>query len=307
MSWPELDYQNWKPTYETLHRWIQIAGKAKMSLEPWVNHSWHSVFYVTARGLSSLGIPLGERELSIEFDFITHRLLLQTSDGRQTIHPLRDESVRDFYRQFMGALDELEVHCEFSDRPCELETAEPFDEDTRHHTYDPVQVEAWWRTLVAVNNVLKSYRSRFVGKSSPVQFYWGSFDLSVTRFSGRRAPDHPGGIPHLPDVVVKEAYSHEEITCGFWPGNGLYPHAAFFSYAYPQPRGFEHAEVQPRAAFFHPELREFILPYEDVRLADDPAAALMSFALSTYRTAADLAGWDRAALETLPFPWGTAI
>jgi hypothetical protein len=303
MSWPELKYQDWKQTYETLHRWIQIAGKVKLTKEPWVNHSWHSVFYVTSSGLSSLGIPLGDQNFSIEFDFILHQVVLQLSDGRRSAHPLQSESVADFYRRFLDSLQELGLECEFVTHPCELEDAEPFADDTQHCTYHPEQAHAWWQALVAVNNVFKVYRSGFIGKSSPVQFYWGSFDLSVTRFSGRRAPEHPGGIPHLPDVVVKEAYSHEEITCGFWPGNEIYPQAAFFSYAYPAPEGYERAKVQPATAFFHPQLKEFILPYEDVRQSASPATTLMGFILSTYEAGATLGRWNRHELEESPFPW----
>jgi hypothetical protein len=299
--WPQLEYDAWHDTYKTLHLWTQIVGKIRLSKEPWANHSWFSTLYVTSRGLGTSAISDGDRNFSIEFDFIGARLILQVSDGRSLDFPLQSEDVASFYRRVMGILKELGIETRFSAIPNELEDATAFFADTGHKVYDPEQARAFWQVLVPINNVLKLFRSRFVGKSSPVHFFWGSFDLAVSRFSGRPAPPHPGGVPHLADRVAREAYSHEVSSCGFWPGNATYPQAAFYSYVYPAPDRFSSAKIKGPGAFFHPTLREFLMPYDEVRESSEPTEAILDFAQSTYEAAADLGNWDRHALEDSPF------
>lgn len=299
--WPKLDYSSSKDTYETLHLWTQIVGKIRLSKEPWANHSWFSTLYVTARGLGTSAISDGDRNFSIEFDFLNHRLVFQVSDGRSMEIPLQSEDVATFYRRIMGVLSELGIETCFSAIPNELENAIPFSADTDHRVYNRERAAAFWQALVPVNNVLKLFRSRFLGKCSPVHFFWGSFDLAVSRFSGRAAPVHPGGVPHLSDRVTREAYSHEVSSLGFWPGNAAYPQAAFYSYVYPAPERFSSASIKGPGAFFHPKLREFLMPYEEVRDSSDPAEAILDFAQSTYEAAAELGRWDRHALEDSPF------
>jgi len=299
-SWPVLDYVEWKPTLETLLRWVQIVGKLRLCKTPPTNHSWNTTLYVTSRGLTTSAIPLNERNMTASFDFFNHNLILQDSNGAEEVIELRNESVSDFYQRFMKALEGLNVSVNFDPVPNEVIDAIPFEEDTLHRTYDRIHAHRFWQALVRVDNVLQKFRSNFVGKSSPVHFFWGSFDLAVTRFSGRRAPEHPGGVPHLSDTVVREAYSHEVMSCGFWPGNDIYPHAAFYAYAYPEPGKFSQARIMPPEAFYHTELHEFILPYEDVRKAVDPEATMMSFFESAYRATANLGQWDRDLLEVSP-------
>lgn len=296
-SWPQLDYASWKDTCETLHLWTQIVGKVRLSKEPWANHSWYSTLYVTPRGLGTSAISDGDKNFSVEFDFISHRLEFQLSDGRCRVFTLQNEEVASFYQRVMSTLGELDIEAHFSPTPNETDDATPFFADTRHKTYNPDQANAFWRSLVPINNILKIFRSRFIGKCSPVHFFWGSFDLAVSRFSGRPAPPHPGGVPHLPNRVAREAYSHEVSSCGFWPGSGVYPQAAFYSYIYPAPEGFASAKIKGPGAFFHPQLREFVMPYDEVRKSADPAEAILDFAQTTYEAAADLAHWDRHALE----------
>jgi hypothetical protein len=296
-SWPQLDYASWKDTCKTLHLWTQIIGKIRLSKEPWANHSWFSTLYVTSRGLGTSAVSDGDRNFSIEFDFISHRLDFYVSDGRCVVFPLQSETVASFYRRVMSVLVELGIETDYSPVPNEMEDGTPFFDDTRHKVYNPDQANAFWLALVPVNNILKTFRSRFVGKCSPVHFFWGSFDLAVTRFSGRTAPPHPGGVPHLPNRVAREAYSHEVSSCGFWPGNDAYPHAAFYSYAYPAPEDFASAKIQGPGAYFHPALREFLMPYDEVRQSADPAEAILDFAQSTYEAAANLGHWDRHSLE----------
>lgn len=300
MDWPKLEYAEWLPTYRTLHRWLQIVGKIRLCHEPWTNHSWYSALYVTSRGLTTSAIPEGRGCFSAEFDFLRHRLGFRHSDGREILLPLKNEPVASFYGRVMDALDALGIRVSFDPRPNEVADATPFSEDTAHAHYVPDQANACWLALVGAQNILKRFRSSFIGKCSPVHFFWGSFDLAVTRFSGRRAPDHPGGVPHLPDRVAREAYSHEVSSCGFWPGNEAYPQAAFYSYAYPAPPGFAEASVQPAEAFYFEPLGEFLLPYEAVRAAEDPEALVISFLQSTYEAAATLGGWDRSLLEDSP-------
>lgn len=295
--WPDLPYAAWRDTCTTLHLWMQVVGKVRLALTPAVNHSWHVPLYLTCRGLTSSPIPTGAQCFQLDFDFVDHRLDIQLSDGRRDALALRPCSVADFYRETMGRLRALGIDVAISTTPCEVVDAIPFDADDDHAAYDADYANRFWRLLLSADRVLKRFRAGFVGKASPVHFFWGSFDLAVTRFSGRAAPPHPGGVPHLADRVVRDAYSHEVSSCGFWPGNGGYGHAAFYSYAYPEPPGFAQREVEPLEAFYSPQLAEFLLPYDKMRRADDPEHELMTFLQATYRAAADLGQWDRAALE----------
>jgi hypothetical protein len=301
-AWPELPYRAWADTCTTLHLWTQIVGKVRLSKSTWVNHSWHVTLYLTARGLTTSPIPDGERQFQIDFDFIDHRLLVSVSDGQRGILPLAPMSVADFYRRLTGLLAELGITVAIHARPNELPDPIPFAADRIHAAYDADYANRYWRALLQADRVLKVFRAHFTGKCSPVHFFWGSNDLAVTRFSGRPAPTHPGGIPHLPDAVTREAYSQEVSSAGFWPGGGGIDQPAFYSYAYPVPVGFSEYPIEPTAAYFHPELREFLLPYEAVRTAQDPEATLLAFLQSTYQAAAVTAGWDRARLERDPRP-----
>lgn len=298
--WPKLDYAEWKLTYETLHRWLQIVGKLRLCKSPWANHSWNTTFYVTSRGLTTSAIPMGERNMTVDFDFFDHKLIFQDSTGKHMAMVLQNESVASFYTRIQECLEVMNVVPSFDPAPNEVMDATPFAEDGVHCTYERLHAHRAWQVLVRVNNVLQSFRAEFVGKSSPVHFFWGSFDLAVTRFSGRRAPEHPGGIPHLSDEVVREAYSHEVMSCGFWPGNEIYPHAAFYAYAYPEPEEFSKAKILPPEAFYSTDMHEFILPYETVRTSADPEGVIMSFFESSYRAAANLGKWDRDILEVSP-------
>ena len=295
--WPALPYHDWKDTVETLHLWTQIAGKIRLALTPWINHSWHVTLLVSARGLATPPMPLGNRDLALEFDFVDHVLWFRTSDGEFRQLMLRPVSVAEFYADVMIALAELNIDLKLNPMPCEIANATPFPDDVAHKSYDGAAAQRFHGALLATHDVLTRFRSGFLGKVSPVHFFWGSFDLAVTRFSGRRAPPHPGGVPGLPDSVAREAYSHEVSSAGFWPGGGAIDYPAFYSYAYPAPEGFAAARVEPSDAFFSKELGEFILPYDAVRSARKPEQALLSFLESTYAAAADLAQWDRAALE----------
>lgn len=295
--WPDLPLNAWRDTYETLHRWTQIIGKIRLAQTPWVNHSWHVPLYVTARGLTTSLIPHGNGAFQISFDFVSHQLLVETEAGATHVMLLKPKSVADFYHEVMRALHDLRLPVRIYAKPNELPDATPFAEDETHAAYDPDYAHRLWRVLLGSEQVLQKFRARFVGKVSPVHFFWGSFDLALTRFSGRPAPPHPGGIPHLPEWVVRDAYSHEVISCGFWPGGDPHPFPQFYSYAYPEPKGFAAAEVQPAAAFYSQRLREFVLPYDAVRQADQPEAVLLSFLQTTYEAAASLGGWDRMALE----------
>jgi hypothetical protein len=295
--WPELPLAAWRDTCATLHLWTQIAGKVRLALTPWLNHSWHVTLYVSARGLTTGPMPLGSRELQIDFDFVDHVLWLRLSDGsfRQVL--LRPVPVAEFYADVMQALRELGAGVRINEMPNEIAGAVPFPLDLAHKSYDPGYANRFWRVLVASHDVFAHFRTAFLGKASPVHFFWGSFDLAVTRFSGRTAPPHPGGVPNLPDDVAREAYSHEVSSAGFWPGGGAIDEPAYYSYAYPAPEGFAAAKVQPAEAFWSRDLSEFVLPYDAVRTAKEPERALMAFLQSTYDAAADLGKWDRAALE----------
>jgi hypothetical protein len=294
--WPALSFPDWKETCATLHMWTQIVGKIRLVLSPWTNHSWHVTFYLTARGLTTSPIPHGFQTFEIRFDFIDHELRILKSDGGTGKVKLQPQSVADFYRTLMAALGELKLPVKIDMLPNEVAEPIRFDEDKKHRAYDPEYANRFWRVLVQADRVFKLFRSQFCGKCSPVHFFWGSFDLAVTRFSGRPAPPHPGGIPHLPDAITREAYSQEVSSLGFWPGNDALPQAIFYSYAYPEPKGFAEAKVKPDAASYNAQVREFILPYDVVRKADSPDDALLDFAQSTYDAASTLGNWDRAAL-----------
>ncbi|MEO6339648.1 MAG: DUF5996 family protein, partial [Caulobacteraceae bacterium] len=296
-DWPALPYPAWRETCETLQLMTQIVGKVRLSLTPWLNHSWHVPLYVSARGLTTSLIPHGGQGLDIEFDFIDQALWLRASDGGMQAIPLKPTSIADFYAQVLAALDALDMPATIHAAPNELPVATPFAEDVAPRAYDGEAAQRFWRALVQVSRVLGEFRTGFLGKSSPVHFFWGSFDLAVTRFSGRPAPPHPGGVPHLPDAVAREAYSHEVSSAGFWPGGGAIDYPAFYAYAYPEPPGFRDAPVAPEAAGFNAALGEFILPYDAVREAADPDQALLAFLRSTYTAAADNGSWDRKALE----------
>ena len=296
--WPELPYAVWKDTCDTLHLWTQVVGKIRLTLTPWRNHSWHVALYVTARGLTTSPIFDGARSFQIDFDFIDHVLWVTTSDGHSRKIVLRPMAVAEFYAQTMAALEQLGIVVHLHTMPCEITDSIPFELDTIHAAYEANYANRFWRVLLAASEVFGHFRTGFLGKTSPVHFFWGSFDLAVTRFSGRSAPRHPGGVPHLPNAVAREAYSHEVSSTGFWPGGGgLVDYGAFYSYAYPAPEGFAVAKVKPGVAFFSKELGEFLLPYDAMRSARDPDAALMEFLQSTYEAAADLGRWDRAMLE----------
>jgi len=295
--WPELPYAAWKDTCATLHLWTQVVGKIRLALTPWLNHSWHVTLQVSARGLATPLISTGERDFQIEFDFIDHVLAMRASNGQFRQVMLRPMPVAQFYAEALQALRELGVNAPINNMPNEIPDPIPFDQDRVHAAYDREFANRFWRVLLRSHDVFSHFRTSFLGKASPVHFFWGSFDLAVTRFSGRRAPPHPGGVPHLPDAVVREAYSHEVSSAGFWPGGGVLQEAAFYSYAYPQPEGFASAPVRPAQAFFSKELGEFLLPYEAVRTAHDPTRALMDFLGSTYSAAVATGKWDREGLE----------
>jgi hypothetical protein len=298
-GWPELSYSRWRDTLATLHLWTQIVGKIRLSLTPWLNHSWQVPLYVTARGLSTSAIYYGGDALEFEFDFLTSRLLVRSSVGQERELPLAPQNVAEFHARVMQLLSELAIEVSITDLPCELVHPIPFSQDRTHGAYDADSAQRFWRALLQADRILKLFRSGFVGKASPVHFFWGSFDLAVTRFSGRRAPPHPGGVPGLRDEVTREAYSHEVSSAGFWPGNDDFPEAAFYSYAYPEPAHYaEHALTPPGR--YDSRLHEFILPYDAVRAAADPDALLLNFLAETYAAAADNAHWDRSALECSP-------
>jgi hypothetical protein len=297
LAWPELPLDAWADTYATLHMWLQMAGKVRLVQTPWVNHSWHVTLYPTSSGLTTSTIPYGDRAFQIDFDFVDHTLNVQASDGRHSQFALEPQSVATFYRRLMEAMAAVDVHVTIKKKPNEIPDAIPFDRDETHRAYDPEYATRFWHVLVQATRVFTVFRARFIGKCSPIHLFWGAPDLAVTRFSGRTAPPHPGGIPNLPDAVTREAYSHEVSSAGFWPGGGPVPYPAFYSYAYPAPAGFADARIQPVEAFYNKELGEFILPYDAVRLSASPDETLLEFLQTTYAAAADLAKWDRPALE----------
>jgi hypothetical protein len=291
-SWPELPLAAWQDTYATLHMWTQVVGKVRLALSPLVNHWWEVPLYVDACGLTTSAIPYGNGIFEVQFDFIEHRLIIQTSWGASKTLALRPQSVADFYAEFMSALRSLGIEVKIWTMPCEVPNPVRFERDTQHASYDREYARRFWQVLILCDTIFKEFRARFIGKDSPVHFFWGSFDLCVTRFSGRRAPERPGA-----DAVTREAYSHEVISAGFWPGGGDVKGAAFYAYAAPEPAGFAEEKVKPPAAFYHPVMKEFLLMYDDVRVAASPREALLSFLQSTYDAGAKLAGWDRKELE----------
>jgi len=290
--WPALRLDSWKDTCATLHMWTQIVGKVRLSLTPSLNHWWNVPLYVTARGLSTSRIPYGERSFELWFDFMSHRLVLETSDRVVKSMALAPRSVAEFYQEFRNLLRSTGIEVKIWRMPVEIPHPIPFDQDRVHAAYDPGPVEKFWRILLSVDSVFNRFRSGFIGKSSPVHFFWGSFDLAVSRFSGQRAPERPGA-----DAVTREAYSHEVSSVGFWPGSGEVEDAAFYSYTAPEPPGFKQARLRPDVAFYHKQLGEFILMYEDIRKAQSPSSVLLDFCQSTYETGASLGNWNRAALE----------
>jgi hypothetical protein len=295
-TWPRLPYDEWQETLATLHLWFQIVGKIRLAQAPAVNHWWHVTLYVTPRGLTTSSMPYGTRTFEIAFDFIDHELSIQDSRGTAIRFPLAPMPVSRFYSCVMEALKSMDIEVSIRTTPSEIANAIPFELDISHGVYDYDHAERYWRALLQANRVLQMFRARFMGKVSPVHFFWGAPDLAVTRFSGRIAPPHPGGIPNIPDWVTREAYSREVSSAGWWPGApGIEP--MFYSYAYPEPAGFAQAAISPEAAHYHAQLREWILPYDAVRVSDDPDATLLSFLQSTYDAAANLAKWDRQALE----------
>jgi hypothetical protein len=296
-GWPELIWADWRDTADTLHLWTQIVGKVRMALSPLINHWWQVALYVTSRGLTTSPIPYGASSFDVTFDFVDHVLRIETSRGVREHVALKPMSVAEFHREFFACLRRLGIDVHIWTMPCEIADAIPFDQDDAHAAYDAAAAKRFWHVLLQCHRVLTGFRSRFVAKVSPVHFFWGSFDLAVTRFSGRSAPPHPGSAPNLANWAMREAYSHEVSSAGFWPGNGGYGRAAFYSYAYPEPPAFDAARLQTEGAFYDPQLKEFVLPYDAVRQAHDPDQAIMGFLQETYVAAADAAGWDRAALE----------
>lgn len=295
--WPELPYAAWKDSCATLQLWTQIVGKTRLALTPWLNHSWHATLYVSARGLTTSLIGGGTHDFEVDFDFVDHALFIRTSAGRVASMALKSMAVADFFSAYLALLDGVGIQVQVNGVPNEVVDATPFASDTSHRSYDPEYANRFWHALLRSHAVLSRFRTGFLGKASPVHFFWGSFDLAVTRFSGRRAPLHSGGFPHLPDAVTQEAYSHEVSSAGFWPGGGTIEFPAYYSYAYPVPDGFADAQVRPQQAFFSTDLGEFLLPYDAVRTAPDPEHTLLEFLESTYAAAASLGKWDRAQLE----------
>jgi hypothetical protein len=289
---PSLPFDSWKDTLATLHMWTQVVGKVRLKLCPLVNHFWNVTFYLTARGMTTSAMPYERGTVEVRFDFIDHKLSIETSEGRMVAFPLKPQTVAEFYKEFMAALADLGVRLKIWTMPCEIPDPIPFEKDHIHAAYDADAVNKFWRITVWVDQILKEFRAGFLGKASPVHFFWGSFDLAVTRFSGRTAPERPGADP-----ITREAYSHEASSAGFWPGGGDIKGPAFYSYAAPEPPGFAERKIRPAAAFYHPQLKEFLLMYDEVRTAASPETALMEFLQSTYDAAADTGNWDRKALE----------
>ncbi|MFV0524901.1 MAG: DUF5996 family protein [Acidimicrobiales bacterium] len=297
-GWPELPSDRWADTIETLHLWTQVIGKIRLAHGPWLNHSWGVPLYVSTRGLRTSMIPFGLEAVELELDLLDHRLTVHTTTGQQRSRSLRSGAVADFHRWVLDSMTELGMPVTISPMPSEIPDAIPFDQDTGARVYDPDHATALWRGLVQADRLLTRFRAGFTGKASPVHFFWGSFDLATTRFSGRSAPPHPGGVPNLPDDVAREAYSQEVTSAGFWPGNRQNPEPIFYAYAYPTPDGFAQAPIEPGAATWLDDLGEFALPYSAVAAGPDPDGAVLSFLSSTHAAAADRAGWARHDLET---------
>lgn len=295
--WPELSYEKGKETYETLHMFTQVLGKIKLETLSWLNHSWHVTLKFTPTGLTTATLPYNGQFFQIDLDLTNHKLKISTSRGENREFELPGLSVAAFYQKLFSELQALDIDIQINTKPVELEHPIRFEEDTAHHTYEPVQARALHQAILAIQDVFFSFKCGFKGKSSDVHFFWGSFDLAVSLFSGRKAPKHPGGIPHLPDWVAEEAYSHEVMSFGFWPGNEALPEATFYSYLYPEPEGFKEAVLLPKEACYHKDLREFVLPYKAVQQAEDPARKLREFLDSAYAAGTALANWDRKSLE----------
>ena len=300
--WPEIPFAEWRDTAATLHMWTQIVGKIRMVQSPWLNHSWHVTLYVTPRGLTTGTIPHTHRTFCIDFDFIDHCLVIRSCDGHVVTLPLETQDTADFYQAVMHSLDKIGFPVTISAKPNEVENPISFVEDRVHKTYDADATNRFWRVLYQSDRIFNEFRARFFGKSSPVHFFWGSFDLAVTRFSGRVAPDHPGGLPNMPLWVAQEAYSHEVSSAGFWPGGDAFPEPIFYSYAYPSPEGFAEAKVGPAAAYWSSDLGEFILPLDAVRNSSDPDKVLLEFLQTTFDSAKELGRWDPDAFKQRHFP-----
>jgi len=296
-QWPDLPYAAWSGTCETLLLWLQVVGKVRIACTPLINQWWNATLYVTSRGLAAPAMPYRGRTFDVVFDFEQHRLRIEASDGRTETLALEPMAVANFYAAFMQALNRLGIDVHIWTMPCEIENAIPFEKDRTHAQYDPAYVKRFWQALMQANRVMTEFRARFIGKASPVHFFWGSFDLAATRFSGRTAPPPKGTTPNVAKWVMDEAYSHEVSSCGFWPGNGGYGRAAFYVYAYPEPAGYGNTSLKTAEAAYDSNLGEFILPYDAVRRASDPDSLLLGFLQETYAAAANLAKWDRDALE----------
>jgi len=296
-GWPELATPGWLDSASTLHMWSQIVGKTRLAREPMLNHWWQVPLYVTAAGLGTPVLHDGDRAFEVEFDLVRHALRVRDAAGNTPSFPLEAMTVAEFYRRYQKTLAGIGVEAEIWPHPVEVPESIPFEKDEKHQAYDPAWANALFSALLRADAIFKEFRGRFIGKASPVHFFWGGFDLAVTRFSGRTAPKHPGGIPNCPNWVMTEAYSHEVSSAGFWPGNAQFPEAAFYSYAYPEPDGFGRASVRPESARYDSTLREFILPYAAVRRSADPGREVQAFLQSTYEAAAELGRWDRRALE----------
>lgn len=297
MKWPVINYDNWKETLATVHLWTQIVGKIRLRKMPWLNHSWHVTLYVSPSGLTTDSIPYQHGIFQIDFDFIQHQLIITTSTGKRETLELRPRTVASFYKELFEKLSSMEIDVMINTVPCELENVIPFEQDEVHQSYDGASMFNYWQALVRIHAVFTRFRASFTGKVSPVHFFWGAFDLAVTRFSGKDAPVHPGSAPNMAAVIMQEAYSKEVSSCGFWPGNDQYPQAAFYAYCYPSPADFASQPVQPEGAFYSQEMGEFLLPYEVVQSSDNPEQALLSFLQSTYEAAAITGNWNREELE----------
>jgi hypothetical protein len=295
--WPSLDYTSWKDTLATLHQWVQIVGKIRLKTMPWQNHSWHATLYISPTGFTTQCIPYEGGAFQIDFDFIQHRLHLLSSNQERVVMDLYPRSVASFYEELFSLLNSMDLDIKIHDRPNELEKAIPFAENEENCHYDPAAVRNFWEAMVKINGVFTKFRSDFIGKCSPVHLFWGAFDLAVTRFSGRTAPLHPGGMPNMPLEVMQEAYSHEVSSAGFWPGSEQFPGPVFYAYCYPTPEAFSQQEVKPAEAFYSPEMGEFFLKYSDVAGSDDPERYLLEFLQTTYLAAANTGDWDREGLE----------
>ncbi len=296
-NWPVLSYEKGKATFETLHMWTQIVGKIKLAVLPWINHSWHVTLHVSPSGLTTQAMPYRGQNFQIDFDFVLHQLKIETSEGKHREFDLHGISVADFYKKIFQSLDELKIEVKIKPVPVEISNPIPFKKDNTHNSYDVKQIAAFHKALLLIQNVFVEFRSGFKGKCSPIHFFWGSFDLALSFFSGRRAPKHPGGMPGLPDWVAEEAYCREVSSCGFWTGNEGLPEAAFYCYLYPEPEGYKTANIHPQSANYNTTLGEFILPYSVVQQSAQPEKTLHEFLNSTYQAGATLANWDREILE----------